>query len=126
MQAAYVVATFEDENTSGLEVFGKNILVLVDECANASSGGILLPDAKIEQMTEASVTGCIYALGGEAFRMFDDGTRWSGDKPEVGDRIYFEKYAGIKCRGVDGGFYRVMDFRAVAAKIMPGAEQVEA
>jgi co-chaperonin GroES (HSP10) len=126
MSASYVVATYDGQNTSGLEVYGKNVLVLVDECAVASSGGILLTDSKVEQMTEASVTGCIFALGPEAFRMFDDGTYWDGAKPEVGDRIYFEKYAGIKCRGLDGGFFRVMDFRTVAAKILPGAEMVEA
>jgi chaperonin GroES len=112
MQADYTVAEFDPlaGNTSGLIPYGPNVLVKMDECASSSAGGVMLPDDMIERMTEASVTGVVVAMGPEAFRGLSD-------SPQVGQRIYIEKYAGLKARGKDGKLYRVVDEKCVACGI---------
>lgn len=117
LQADHTPATYAGKNTSGLKVFGKNVLIAVDECAAATAGGIMVTDEYIERMTAGATTGCIFAIAAEGFRHFDDGTPWVGDKPQVGDRVCFEKYAGQLQVGVDKQTYRIMDYRCVAAAV---------
>ena len=123
LQADFIPSIWPGKNTSGVKPYGKNVLVKMDECSAASAGGVMITDDMREKMTEGSETGCIFAIGPEAFRLFDDGHRWSGVTPEVGERVYVEKYAGIRARGADGGVYRVMDYRNIAAGLIdPEAE----
>ena len=122
LQAEFVPAEWSGTNTSGLIVYGKNVLVRMDECGDVSSGGVALPMDLIDRMTEAAETGCIYSLGPEAFHLFEDGVRWTGDKPKPGDRVYLEKFSGLLARGKDGGVYRIMDYRCVAAGLEPDLE----
>jgi chaperonin GroES len=122
----YLPATWAGENTSGLRPFGKNLLVRVDETPKTSGGGVMFTDQMLEQLDAQSVTGCVYAVGPEAFRQFDDGHPWQGDKPAIGERIYFEKFAGTLARGKDGAMYRVMDYRAVAAGYLDPADGTDA
>lgn len=118
LQADYVPATYPGRNTAGFKSFGKNIVVLVDTCSTASAGGVLLTDEMVDRMTANATTGCIFYIGAEAFRHFDDGTPWVGDKPKVGDRVFFEKYAGGQIhRGIDGRDYRIMDYRCLAGAV---------
>ena len=114
-QASYVPAPWTGKNTSGLKVFGKHILVRMDECSANSAGGVVLPDEMIDRMTSASVTGVIYAVGPSAFAHYDDGTRWTSEKPKPGDRICIAKFSGEQQLGRDGGFYRAMDYGCVIA-----------
>ena len=117
LQGDYVPAEWAGRNTSGnVVVYGKNLLVACDEYAAVSEKGVIIPDDYSERMTSATETGyCIFALGPEAFRLFDDGTVWTGDKPKVGDRVHFEKYAGQLAKGRDGRTYRIMDYRCIGA-----------
>lgn len=113
VEADYIVATWGGENTSGLRPYGKNVLVRMDECAQTARG-VMITDERKERMDAMSVTGCVYAVGPEAFRQFDDGLPWQGDKPVVGERVYTEKFAGNVAIGMDGAFYRFMDYRCIA------------
>lgn len=115
MQSEYVPEFWPGANVSGLSPYGDNVLVRMDACVNASSGGIILTDERKERMDEASVTGCVYAMGPEAFRGLSD-------RPQIGQRVYVEKYAGIKAYGRDGAMYRLMTDRCVACSIV-GEEQ---
>lgn len=110
MQAEYVPAFWPGHNSSGLNPYGPNVLVCMDSCSEASSGGILLLDDVRDRMDEASVTGCVFAIGPDAFRLMEN-------RPSVGERIYIDKYAGIKARGVDGKFYRIVDEKCIACGI---------
>jgi co-chaperonin GroES (HSP10) len=118
MQADYIPVFWEGENPSGLRPYGPNVLVKMDPCATASAGGVLLVDEMVDRMNEASVTGCIVAMGPEAFAGLSD-------RPQVGHRIYIEKYAGTKARGMDGALYRAMDDSCVVCGIGDDATQVE-
>ncbi len=115
LQADYLEATWPGENTSGLKALGDYVLVRMDACSTATSGGIELPEDIVERMNEAAESGCLYHVGDGAFTRYDDGRPWTGSKPEAGERIYVEKYAGIKARGKDGAMYRIMGYRNVAA-----------
>lgn len=126
LQAEFIPAEWPGENASGLQVFGKNILVKMDACAKTSAGGVIMLDEMVDRMTEASESGCIYAVGAAAFRLFDDGHRWEGEKPLVGQRVYVEKYAGVKARGRDGALYRIMDERCIAAALLDDSKDGEA
>lgn len=106
-QATYTSSEWSGENTSGCAPLGDYVLIRVDECASATAGGVLYTDDIKEKMDEASVTGCIYAIGPLAFERL-------GHKPDVGSRVYFEKYAGLKVLARDGGLYRVMEDRCIA------------
>lgn len=120
LQAEFIPAEWSGENTSGIRVFGKNLLVRMDACSPKSAGGVMLPEDLVDRMTEASESGCIFAIGPAAFRLFDDGHRWEGDKPTVGERVYVEKYAGVKARGADGALYRIMDERCISGALDAG------
>lgn len=117
LQADYTPTIYPGKNTSGLKVFGKNVLVAVDECSTSTAGGVMLTEDMVHRMTEGATSGCIFAIGPEAFRLFDDGSRWTGEAPKVADRICFEKYAGTTQRGADGVVYRIMDYRAISAGV---------
>lgn len=114
----FVPALWPGKNTSGIKAFGKNVVVAVDEASEMSSGGVIVgTQARIEQLTAGSTSGCIVYAGPEAFRHFDDGTTWVGEKPRAGDRVFFEKFAGTLQQGVDGRQYRIMDYRCIAATL---------
>ena len=112
----FVPALWTGENASGMKAFGKNVIIAVDEASEVSSGGVIVgTQGRIEQLTAGSTSGCIVFAGPEAFRHFDDGTAWVGDKPRAGDRVFFEKFAGNLQQGVDGRQYRIMDYRCLSA-----------
>lgn len=116
LNATYDEAFWAGENTSGLRPLGDYVLVKMDQCSAASSGGVLLTDEQIERMNEAAESGCIYAIGAGAFLRLDDGRAWpEAERPAAGDRCYIEKYAGIKAMGKDGAMYRIMGYRNIAA-----------
>lgn len=119
MQAEYEVSIYPGTNTSGLIVFGKNVLVKMDNCSKTTAGGVHLLDEMRERMDMASTTGAIFALGSEAFRRFDDGTIWTGPAPQLGDRVYVVKYSGVLAMGKDGSTYRIMDYSNIVGGLDP-------
>lgn len=111
LHADYEPTQWPGENTSGLRPYGDHVLVRMDACSAATAGGIILADDMIERMNMASESGCIFAIGGMAFKGYPE-------KPSVGDRVYVDKYAGVVARGADGGFYRVMSDTCVFAGLI--------
>ena len=111
LQADYTPAEWTGVNTSGLKPYGARVLIRVDACSATTQGGILLTDDMSEKMTLAAETGCIYAVGPFAWHKHDD-------RPVVGDRVYFERYAGTVARGVDGELYRFMDDGSVSGGLL--------
>lgn len=109
LQATFEPAVWTGQNTSGLKPFGEYVLVKMDAASPTSSGGVMLTDELIERMTEAAESGCVYAIGALAFK------RHGPDCPKVGERVYIEKYAGLKAMGRDGATYRIMEDKCIAA-----------
>lgn len=115
IHAEYVPAQWSGKDTSGVRVVGKTVLVLMDECAPATSGGVALPEDLIEKMSMAAESGVLVACAAGAFLLNEDMTPWSGPKPQPGDRVYIEKYAGKQIKGRDGKTYRIMDYGSIGA-----------
>lgn len=124
-QSEYVVEPWTGSDTSGLRVFSGHVLVLMDLAARETSGGILMVDERTDRMDEASITGRIYNMGPEAFQTGRYGGAWQGERPTIGERVYVEKYAGVKATGLDGRVYRIMEDTCIACVISDDATKVE-
>jgi chaperonin GroES len=119
LHAEYVPAKWVGTDTSRIRLAGKTVLVLPDECATETSGGVALPEDLIERMSMAAESGVIVAVAAGAFLLNEDMTPWSGYKPQAGDRCYFTKYAGQLAKGLDGRTYRIMDYGSIGATYEP-------
>jgi len=111
----FVMQEFDGRNNSGIVPIGDKVLLLVDPAQTKTSGGVLITDVQAETQTMGSTTGLIYAAGDQAF-MYDAErvVGWIGRKPAVGDRVFFQKYAGEIYTGTDGRVYRLVQDRSIA------------
>lgn len=136
-QAEFERAIYSGKNESGLRPIGTSVLILVDQVSATSSGeagaallkeagitpvpgtkeglvGIGLTADQIAKMNVAAESGAIILVGAAAFRYYDDGSPWTDYKPQPGDRVYFERYAGRELLGQDGLTYRMMTYTCIA------------
>lgn len=114
--AEYVKAEYSGTNESGVRPVGDRVLILPDESAEQTSGAVFLPQATVERGSMAAETGVLVALGDGAFVWNSDRSRpFAGTKPQVGDRIIFEKYSGQLMIGKDKRFYRLADDKVIGA-----------
>jgi len=112
----FELAAWDGENRSRYEPLDDKILVLVDRHVDVLSTGIELPDGYADRQTMAAEHGIVVAIGPAAFRWNDETTRaWEGRRPEPGDRVYIERYAGQLLNGDDGRQYRLMSQKCVGA-----------
>lgn len=111
----YWKAEYSGKNESGFSPVGDRVLVLPDQAADVTAGGVMLTPELIERHTLASETGIVIELGEGAFRFCADGSKWSGYKPSPGDHVYMQRYAGQVMYGRDEKFYRLMDSACIAA-----------
>ena len=116
----YEWASFDGVNRSGLMPLCDKVLVLCDGAAPKTSGGIILPDDAKEKTSLSATTGVIIACGPQAFA-YDSHrmVHWEGPRPEPGQRIYYQTYAGFEYFGQDGRLYRIMEDRSIAAIEIP-------
>jgi co-chaperonin GroES (HSP10) len=115
-QFGQYTAQYDGTNRSGLKPVCDLVLVLCDQPAPMTSGGVLIPDEAQEKIGYAATTGVIVAVGPQAFAY--DSRRlvfWEGERPVPGDRVVFKKYAGIEYDGRDGMMYRLMEDRSIGA-----------
>lgn len=105
-------------NNSGIEPAGHRILVLPLEAEKVSSGGIVLPDAKVEKDALAVCEGTVISLGPCAYQ--DQKEPWCAP----GDKVVFKKFEGFVRPGKDGLSYRVIEDLHVWAVIRKEQENV--
>ena len=111
----YQPAKWNGKNTAGVRPFGDRVLILPDGAAEQTSGNVYIPEEMQERMAMAAETGILVAMGDDAWLWNSDRTRkLEGEKPKVGDRVGFERYAGSIRHGKDGRLYRVMDDKCVS------------
>lgn len=114
--AEYVAQQWNGTNESGATPIGDYVLVRPDIAAEKSSGGIFIDPVTVDRHTLASETGILVAMGDQAFMWNADRTRkWDGDRPEIGHRVYYNRYAGQVIKGDDGAIYRAMEDKCIAA-----------
>jgi chaperonin GroES len=108
-------AKWDGLNRAGLKPLCDFVLVMVDEIADVTPGGIVTTEQAQETGTLGSTTGIIIAIGPQAFAYDKDRlVKWEGERPKGGDRIWFERYAGQEHTGLDGKLYRIMQDRTIA------------
>lgn len=98
-------------NTSGILPVEFKVLVLPEETEEKTKGGIILPGDVKTRADMAQVKALLVATGGQAF------SDWKGRVPEVGERVYIAKYAGLVAEGADGKSYRIINDKDCAAII---------
>ncbi len=80
-----------------------------------TKGGIILPDETKERDQFAQMQGTLVAVSPLAFT-YANADEWAGaDKPRVGDKVLFAKFAGAKIKGNDGEDYRIISDKDVSA-----------
>ena len=109
----YEAIEWDGVNRSGIYPVSREILVLVDQVPEKTSGGIILTESVRDVNTAAVTTGVIVEYSPGAFQYGKDGYGWSGPKPKKGERVLFERYAGVFEAGADGLMYRIMSDSAI-------------
>ena len=111
----YEPVQWNGKNESGFLPIGDRVLILPDEFAEQTSGGIYVDETTRERNTKAAETGVLVAVGESAWYWNSDRTRrYEGAKPVPGQRLRFERYAGAIHHGHDGRLYRVLDDKSVS------------
>lgn len=119
-QREYLMGVWDGVNRSGCQPLDDKVLVLMDEHAETTKGGIHITQQARERQNMASETGVVIALGEAAFRWNDEATRaWTGRKPKPGDRCFVERYAGQLLQGEDGKMYRLMSQKCLGGIAIP-------
>lgn len=84
-----------------------NIVVLPDEVENTTRGGIILPPKAHETDQLAIMLGTLLAASPLAFNYDTWPEDRIGERPRVGDRILYAKYAGTVVKSPDGTEVRI-------------------
>lgn len=112
----YVPQQWSGTNQSGAVPLGDYVLVMPDLAAEQSSGGVFIDPRTVERHTLAAETGILVAMGDQAFGWnADRSRRWEGSRPNIGQRVYFTRYAGQVILGADGRTYRVFEDKNIGA-----------
>ena len=115
-KASYTAREWNGENESGVYALDDAVLILPDE-ASGKLGKLGLIDAPDELNTRhsyAAETGIVIHMGEGAFVWAKDRSKpFEGKKPVLGQRVYFERYAGQETMGADGRSYRLMDDKCI-------------
>ena len=109
----FVAVLWNGKNESGILPIGDRVLILPDGYAD-KIGSIIVDDKQQGDKSKAAETGVLVAIGDGAWTWNSDRTRpFSGTLPQVGQRVWFERYAGSEQHGDDGRLYRLMDDKCV-------------
>lgn len=115
----YLAPIWKGENTSGCTPIGDKVLILPYLALEQTEGGVHIPNDVKERMQLSAVSGVIVALGDDSFTWSADRMRpFGGYKPQVGDHVYFERYAGAEMTGDDGIEYRLVDDKSIGAVLV--------
>jgi len=95
---------------------GHRLLIKIEVVEETTKGGIVLPGKLVEQEAQAQQFGTVEAIGKECFKDLGnivkkytkegyvieekDGDPWC----EVGDKVLFQRFAGMRIPKEDGGF----------------------
>lgn len=115
-QREFITAEWSGTNESGWIPLGDKVLILMDEHADQTAGGVFIPEPMRDRQSMAAESGVVVAVGPRAFM----------DQKELdvveGDRVAVERYAGQVVQGWDSRQYRLMSdscVGAVAAEVPP-------
>lgn len=100
-------------NSSGWKPIEYNVLVKQADKQEKTQGGLYIPEPTQERNEFSETVGIIVDVSPMAFDFAD----WPAHvaKPQIGDRVIFEKHAGRFVDGEDGEKYRLIKDKEVMA-----------
>ena len=117
----------------GIYPSGNRVVVKPDEVEKVSEGGIVIPESETDKYQMAQSTGILVAVGPDAFKEYTsvteryiDGkwvpfertvTGFSEAFGQIGDRVAFAKWGGLKVIGADGDEYRILNDMDITAQV---------
>ena len=120
-------------NETGIDPSGNRVVVKPDDVETKTEGGIVIPASIADGYQNAQSTGVLIAAGPDAwqhltkktYRLIDgtmrlvelEKTGYSEPFAEVGDRVAFAKFGGLKVEGEDGNEYRILNDEDITAKV---------
>jgi chaperonin GroES len=124
------------KNTSGIYPKGNRIVVKPDELEEVTAGGIVIPNPVKEKHQQGQAMGTVIAIGPDAwiestttvYRLITGELKavekhvsgYTEKFAEVGDRVFFARYAGLQVEGADGKSYRILNDLDITTKIDEG------
>lgn len=104
-------------NTAGITPLDYKVSVVLDEIKETTAGGIIVPLSVQEQDKHSAVKGTLVGIGGNAFR------DWDGIRPEIGARVLFAKYVGLRYTDDDGNEVLLLNDKDIIALIDDGGQK---
>ena len=98
------------DDAHGIRCLEFKVLVRPKEVAAKTSGGIYLPDTVHEKDQHATTEGVVVNISRTAFTF-----EVNAPRPELGDTVVFQRYAGLRLTGNDGVEYRLLNDKDVVA-----------
>lgn len=98
------------KNESKIRPVEYKVLIEPEIVEEKTTGGIILTPTTKDREQMAQVRGLLIAIGGNAFEDWEN-------KPKIGDKVYFGKYAGYIVKGNDGKEYRLCNDKDICAII---------
>lgn len=90
-----------------------NVLIAPPDKAEKTEGGLFLADETKDADFMAAQLGRLVAASPIAFN-YDDDPAWRADQqPQLGDIVWFARYAGTTLEGLDGRTYRIVKDRDI-------------
>lgn len=97
-------------NESGVYPVEYKVLIKPEEVEAKSAGGIFIPETVKDKEKYAKERGTLIAVGAIAFT----DPNWL-DRPKVGDKVLYDRYAGSMVKGIDGVDYRLINDKEIGA-----------
>lgn len=94
----------------GIRCLEFKVLVRPREVAAKTQGGIILPDTTLEKDQHATTEGEVVGISRTAFTF-----EVNAPRPELGDTVIFQRYAGLRITGNDAVEYRLLNDKDVVA-----------
>ena len=98
------------DDAHGIRCLEFKVLVRPKEVAVKTSGGIILPDTVHEKDQHATTEGVVVGISRTAFTF-----EVNAPRPEIGDTVIFQRYAGLRLTGNDDREYRLLNDKDVVA-----------
>jgi co-chaperonin GroES (HSP10) len=119
--------TISPLNTSGIKPWEYKVLVRPDEIPELSKGGIMYTSQIVDQMKRAMCKGTIVDMSRLAFNYDVDMTTVipPEERPQIGMRVIFAKYAGGEIEGEDRITYRIMNDKDIMGQVVSEREEFE-
>jgi len=127
-------------NKSGISPSANRVLVRPDTIEEKNTESVIqLPDEVINRYEQGQATGVLIDVGPDAwnhvtervYAVHENGERqliqerfrgYSGPFADIGDRIAFAKYSGLRVKGEDGIKYLVLNDEDITARVSQNVE----